>query len=55
LPKVRYENPPGAAAAQGLYSHVGNATGGRLVFIAGQLSVNTCSINPIGVLANGVV
>ena len=40
MPKVWYENPPGTAPAQGLYSHVGNAQGGRLVFVAGQLSVN---------------
>jgi enamine deaminase RidA (YjgF/YER057c/UK114 family) len=40
LPKVWYENPPGTAPAQGLYSHIGTASGGRLVFIAGQLAVN---------------
>ncbi|QIE55212.1 RidA family protein [Pikeienuella piscinae] len=38
--KVEYVNPPGTAPAQGLYSHVGVPTGGRLVFIAGQLSVS---------------
>jgi enamine deaminase RidA (YjgF/YER057c/UK114 family) len=38
--KVVYENPPGTAPAQGLYSHVGSSQGGRLVFVAGQLSVN---------------
>jgi enamine deaminase RidA (YjgF/YER057c/UK114 family) len=38
-PKVRYENPQGAAPAQGLYSHVGVVTGGKLLFIAGQLAV----------------
>jgi len=38
--KVWYENPPGTAPAQGLYSHVGSSSGGRLVFVAGQLSVN---------------
>jgi enamine deaminase RidA (YjgF/YER057c/UK114 family) len=32
-------NPPGTAPAQGLYSHVGVATAGKLAFIAGQLSV----------------
>ena len=39
--KVWYENPPGTAPAQGLYSHIGSVKGGRLVFVAGQLSVNT--------------
>ena len=38
--KVWYENPPGTAPAQGLYSHVGTSHGGRLIFVAGQLSVN---------------
>ena len=38
--KVWYENPPGTAPAQGLYSHIGTSRGGRLVFVAGQLSVN---------------
>jgi enamine deaminase RidA (YjgF/YER057c/UK114 family) len=38
--KVWYENPPGTAPAQGLYSHIGTSQGGRLVFVAGQLSVN---------------
>jgi enamine deaminase RidA (YjgF/YER057c/UK114 family) len=40
MAKVWYENPPGTAPAQGLYSHVGTSTGARLVFVAGQLSVN---------------
>ncbi len=40
MPKVWYENPPGTAPAQGLYSHAGTTLGGRLVFVAGQLSVN---------------
>ena len=40
MAKVWYENPPGTAPAQGLYSHVGSSSGGRLVFIAGQLAVN---------------
>lgn len=40
MAKVWYENPPGTAPAQGLYSHVGTSTGSRLVFVAGQLSVN---------------
>ena len=34
---VEYLNPPGACAAQGLYSHVGKA--GNLLFVAGQLAV----------------
>jgi enamine deaminase RidA (YjgF/YER057c/UK114 family) len=38
-PKVSYQNPKGAAPAQGLYSHVGVVTGGKLLFIAGQLAV----------------
>jgi enamine deaminase RidA (YjgF/YER057c/UK114 family) len=40
MTKVWYENPQGTAPAQGLYSHVGTSTGSRLVFVAGQLSVN---------------
>jgi len=36
---VTYENPPGTAPAQGLYSHAGVVSGGRVLFIAGQLSV----------------
>lgn len=36
---VEYINPPGACPAQGLYSHVGRAEGGTLLFVAGQLSV----------------
>lgn len=36
---VTYENPQGAAPAQGLYSHAGVISGGRLVMVAGQLSV----------------
>jgi len=40
MAKVWYENPPGTAPAQGLYSHVGTSTGARLMFVAGQLSVN---------------
>src|SRR5437763_13341352 len=39
MPKVWYENPPGAGPAQGLYSHVGFVQGGTLAFIAGQLAV----------------
>jgi len=37
--KVWYENPEGAAPAQGLYSHVGCIEGGRTVHLAGQLAV----------------
>jgi enamine deaminase RidA (YjgF/YER057c/UK114 family) len=37
--KVWYENPEGAAPAQGLYSHVGCVEGGRTFYLAGQLSV----------------
>lgn len=37
--KVWYENPQGAAPAQGLYSHVGCVEGGRTIYLAGQLSV----------------
>lgn len=36
---VEYLNPSGACPAQGLYSHVGRAQGGTLLFVAGQLSV----------------
>ena len=40
---VRYINPTGSGPAQGLYSHVGEVTasGSRLAFIAGQLSVGS--------------
>ena len=37
--KAVYINPPGAAPAQGLYSHAALADQGTNVFIAGQLSV----------------
>lgn len=39
MTQVSYVNPPGAGPAQGLYSHVGIVNGGKLAFIAGQLSV----------------
>jgi enamine deaminase RidA (YjgF/YER057c/UK114 family) len=39
MEKVTYENPRGTAPAQGLYSHAGIVSGGRLAVIAGQLSV----------------
>lgn len=38
-PLVRYVNPPGAAPAQGLYSHAATVHAGDLHFIAGQLAV----------------
>lgn len=37
---VEYIDPPATAPAQGLYSHIGTAQGGKLLFIAGQLSVD---------------
>ncbi len=37
--KVWYENPKGAAPAQGLYSHVGGISGGATLYVAGQLAV----------------
>ncbi len=37
MPNVKYENPPGTAPAQGLYSHAGIVSGGRVAYIAGQL------------------
>lgn len=40
MPRAWYENPPGTAPAQGLYAHIGTSQGGRLIFVAGQLSVN---------------
>jgi enamine deaminase RidA (YjgF/YER057c/UK114 family) len=39
MPDVWYENPPGTAPAQGLYSHAGLSRGGTTAFIAGQLAV----------------
>lgn len=36
---VEYINPKGACPAQGLYSHVGSVSSGRIHFVAGQLSV----------------
>lgn len=41
MKSVEYINPPGAGPAQGLYSHVGKVTGGSLLFIAGQLAVDS--------------
>lgn len=37
--KVKYENPPGTAPAQGNYSHAGITPDGKLAFVAGQLAV----------------
>ena len=39
MARVWYEDPPGTAPAQGLYSHVGLVQGGTLALIAGQLAV----------------
>ena len=36
---VTYIDPPGAAPAQGLYSHAAKVSAGDLYFIAGQLAV----------------
>jgi enamine deaminase RidA (YjgF/YER057c/UK114 family) len=36
---VTYIDPPGAAPAQGLYSHAAKVRAGELYFIAGQLAV----------------
>lgn len=38
---VEYINPPGAAPAQGLYSHVARCVPENLYFIAGQLAVGS--------------
>jgi enamine deaminase RidA (YjgF/YER057c/UK114 family) len=37
---IEYIDPPNTAPAQGLYSHIGVARPGTLLFIAGQLSVD---------------
>jgi enamine deaminase RidA (YjgF/YER057c/UK114 family) len=37
---IEYIDPPNTAPAQGLYSHIGVAQPGTLLFIAGQLSVD---------------
>jgi enamine deaminase RidA (YjgF/YER057c/UK114 family) len=37
---IEYIDPPNTAPAQGLYSHIGVAQPGQLLFIAGQLSVD---------------
>lgn len=41
MPKVIYENPQGAAPAQGLYSHAARVEGSSTVYVAGQLAVNS--------------
>lgn len=38
---VTYIDPPGAAPAQGLYSHAAKVSAGDLYFIAGQLAVGS--------------
>ena len=38
---VTYLNPEGTCPAQGLYSHVADVRGGRLLFVAGQLAVGS--------------
>ena len=40
MSRVTYENPDGAAPAQGLYSHAARVTAGDLYFVAGQLAVS---------------
>ena len=37
---VEYIDPPGAAPAQGLYSHAARVAAGDLYFVAGQLAVD---------------
>lgn len=37
---VSISNPPGLGVPVGLYSHVSQAEGGRLVFVAGQVAVD---------------
>ncbi len=39
MSRVTYENPDGAAPAQGLYSHAARVTAGDLYFVAWQLAV----------------
>ena len=39
MSRVTYENPDGAAPAQGLYSHAARVTSGDLYFVAGQFAV----------------
>ena len=37
--RIAYLNPPGACAAQGLYSHAARVRGGMTYYVAGQLAV----------------
>ena len=46
-PSVTYIDPPGAAPAQGLYSHATRVSAGDLYFIAGQLAVDAAG-NVVG-------
>ena len=39
MSRVTFENPEGAAPAQGLYSHAARVSAGDLFFVAGQLAV----------------
>jgi enamine deaminase RidA (YjgF/YER057c/UK114 family) len=41
IAKVEYLNPPGACPPQGLYSHVGRIGSGPVLFVAGQVAVDT--------------
>lgn len=41
MTRVTYENPQGAAPAQGLYSHAARVSAGDLYFVAGQLAVGS--------------
>ncbi|MHB8727120.1 MAG: RidA family protein [Casimicrobiaceae bacterium] len=66
---VSYIDPPGAAPAQGLYSHAAKVTAGDIYFIAGQLAVDNAGqvvgkgdfevqfrqiFNNMGVVLNGL-
>ena len=41
IAKVQYLNPPGACPPQGLYSHVGRIGSGPVLFVAGQVAVDS--------------
>ena len=41
IAKVQYLNPPGACPHQGLYSHVGRIGSGPVLFVAGQVAVDS--------------
>ena len=41
IAKVEYLNPPGACPPQGLYSHVGRIVSGPVIFVAGQVAVDS--------------